>query len=123
MPESKEYQIQIGDREFTFTGPLKFKQLRTVEPAIARADALHKEAGKENKPLDERFYDEVASVILATIMPIDPTFTRSVLDDLQTTNDELTKAYQTICIASGVWKPKAAGEVAGQSTNPNPPPP
>jgi hypothetical protein len=118
-----EYKIQIADRIFEFTGPLKFKQLRLVEPAIARADALHKDAAATDRPLDERFYDEVANVILAITKPIDETFTRAVLDELPTTSNELTIAYRTICIASGVWKPKAAKEGGEQSESPNAPTP
>jgi hypothetical protein len=112
-----QYEIKLGDRTFSFTGPLKFKQLRVIEPAMDRLKKL-RESGNA---LSESFYDEMENIILAVTTPIDNTFTKAVFEDTPLTDTDLLAAYQEIAKAMGLYKPKKEGDGATDSPNPQSP--
>ena len=115
-----QYKITLGDRSFEFTGPLKFRQLRIVEPAIARVDRMRRELHASGEPFNEKFYDEIASVILAVVNSKDAPFTREDLNETPVTPDDLLAAYKQVCMASGLWKSDANPEAEGKAASPNP---
>lgn len=98
----KEYVIKLGERSWTITAPLKFRQLAIVEPSMSVIIGM--KAKGETSSL--KFYDEVANVILAVLAPLDPAFSREKLDDLPVTPKDLTEAMQIIARAAGMWKEK-----------------
>lgn len=107
-----QFNLSIGGKSWTIASPLRFKQLRLIEPAMSKIIAM-KVSGEGTT---EKFYDEMANVILAAVMPIDQTFTRAALDDLPVSIGDLTEAVKTIAQAAGMWKAPTSGEAQPPQT-------
>lgn len=98
-----KFTIKLGERAFECDSPLTFKQLRIVEPAISSVL-------KNLSTPSAEMYDRMADIILTVTMRIDPAFVRANLDDTQITPDDLKDAFKAICMATGLYKPKAEGD-------------
>lgn len=96
----KDCVLTLGDQKWTFSAPLKFRQLAIIEPAMAAITNMK----VTNAPTSSKFYDEMANVILAVVVPVDGTFSRAALDDLPLDVDDLSNAVKTIARAGGMWK-------------------
>lgn len=111
-----QHTLSLGDKTFQIDAPLTFKQLRIVEPAILRIIDLRKNGATEEA------YDKMADVILVCVMKANPEFTRAVLDDTPVTPEQVTNAFHTIGIASGLLKEAGepqTGEATAESQNPS----
>lgn len=99
--QKKEYLITLADRKWTITSPVKFKQLQIIEPAITLIRNTRM-TGMET--IDQKFYDAMANVVLAAVMPQDPSFTRAALDELEFSGEELSNAVKNIARAAVIWQ-------------------
>lgn len=101
---TEKHDLVLGDKTFKIDSPLTFKQLRIVEPAILRIIELRRAGATEEA------YDKMADVILACVMKSNPEFTRAALDDTPVTPEQVTAAFHTVGLASGLLKPAPEGE-------------
>lgn len=101
---TQKHALVLGDKTFQIDSPLTFKQLRIVEPAILRIIDLRREGATEEA------YDKMADVILACVMKSNPEFTRAVLDDTPITPEQVTAAFHTVGLASGLLKQAQEGD-------------
>ena len=114
-----EHTIRLGDREFRFTGPLKFKQLRVIEPLMLKLKKLR----EGEMSISDEFYETISEIILSVVSSIDNSFTKDSLANTALTDSDLLKACTEISYAMRMYKPTPKGEVEGQTESPNQPSP
>ena len=108
--EKQEVEVTIGGNVYKITSPIKFKQLRIIDPAVRRF------FDEKIKNTPESF-DAIAEVIVVAVRDLQPEFARSVLDELPTNQTELMTAFTEIVKAAGMYKKAeegAAGEAQGE---------
>lgn len=113
----EKFTINLGSKEWDIESPLKFRQLRIIEPAMSKIIAMRADADAGKT---EMFYDEMAIVILTAIN--NKAVTRETLDEMPVKVSDLVSAVQTIAQAAGMWKAPNAGEAPGKAP-PNAPSP
>lgn len=102
-----KFTIKLGEKEWDIDSPLKFKQLRVIEPAMSKIIAMRGAAEGGNT---EKFYEEMATVIIAAVN--NKGFDKAQLDELPVKVSDLIAAVQTIAQAAGMWKAPEDGATA-----------
>lgn len=98
--------VKIGQKEFSITTPLKFKQLMRFEPAFVRfAGQL---VTSEN-------FDALAECLIHVINDEYPDFKLKDLQELRTTPTELLEAMDVLGYASGIFKKKGDAPAEGSA--------